>query len=39
VVDVVDEAAVRFSTHHGFVAVPEHPPRFYRQMKDIRASL
>ena len=38
VVDAIDEAAARFSAHHGFVAVPEHPLRLYRPMKDIRAS-
>lgn len=39
VVDAVDEAAVRFYAHHGFLAVPEHPLRLYRRMKDVRASL
>jgi len=38
VVDAIDEAAARFYTHHGFVAVPDHPLRLYRRMKDIRAS-
>jgi len=38
VVDALDEAAARFYAHHGFVAVPEHPLRLYRRMKDIRAS-
>ncbi len=38
VVDALDEAAARFYVHHGFVAVPEHPLRLYRRMKDIRAS-
>lgn len=39
VVDAIDEAAERFYTHHGFLAIPEHPGRLYRRMKDIRASL
>jgi GNAT superfamily N-acetyltransferase len=38
VVDALDDAAARFYVHHGFVAVPEHPLRLYRRMKDIRAS-
>ena len=38
VVDALDEAAARFYVHHGFVAVPEHPLRLYRRMRDIRAS-
>jgi len=38
VVDAVDETAARFYAHHGFVAVPDHPLRLYRRMKDIRAS-
>lgn len=39
VVDAVDEAAVRFYERYGFRAVPEHPIRLYRRIKDIRASL
>jgi len=38
VVDTIDEAAARFYAHHGFVAVPDHPLRLCRRMKDIRAS-
>lgn len=38
VVDAIDEGATRFYAHHGFVAVPDHPLRLYRRMKDIRAS-
>ncbi len=39
VVDAIDDAAVRFYVHHGFLAVPEHPMRLYRRIKDVRASL
>jgi GNAT superfamily N-acetyltransferase len=39
VVDAIDDAAVGFYQRHGFIAVPEHPRRLYRRMKDIRASL
>lgn len=39
VVDAIDDAAVRFYVHHGFLAVPEHPGRLYRRIKDVRASL
>lgn len=39
VVDAIDDAAVRFYAHHGFLAVPEHPMRLYRRIKDVRASL
>jgi GNAT superfamily N-acetyltransferase len=39
VVDAIDDTAVAFYQRHGFVAVPEHPRRLYRRMKDIRASL
>lgn len=39
VVDAIDAEAVRFYAHHGFLAVPEHPLRLYRRMKDIRLSL
>lgn len=38
VVDAIDEGAARFYAHHGFVAVPHHPLRLYRRIKDIRAS-
>lgn len=38
VVEAIDEVAARFYAHHGFVAVPDHPLRLYRRMKDIRAS-
>ena len=39
VVDATDDTAVTFHQRHGFVAVPEHPRRLYRRMKDIRASV
>lgn len=39
VVDAIDEAAERFYAHHGFLAIPEHPTRLYRRIKDVRASL
>jgi GNAT superfamily N-acetyltransferase len=39
VVDAIDDAAVRFYAHQGFLAVPEHPMRLYRRIKDVRASL
>lgn len=39
VVDAINGAAAAFYTGHGFLAVPEHPHRLYRRMKDIRASL
>ena len=39
VVDAVDERAAQFYAHHGFVAVPAHPLRLYRRLKDVRASL
>ncbi len=39
VVDAIDEGAARFYARHSFVAVPEHPLRLYRRMKDIRRSL
>jgi GNAT superfamily N-acetyltransferase len=39
VVDAVDEDAARFYAHHGFIAVPQHPSRLYRRMKDVRMSL
>ena len=39
VVDAVDEAAAAFYRRYGFVQTPENPLRFYRRMKDVRASL
>jgi ribosomal protein S18 acetylase RimI-like enzyme len=39
VVDAIDDSAAAFYQRHGFIAVPEHPRRLYRRMKDIRASL
>jgi ribosomal protein S18 acetylase RimI-like enzyme len=39
VVDAIDDAAISFYERHGFIAVPEHPHRLYRRIKDIRASL
>jgi ribosomal protein S18 acetylase RimI-like enzyme len=39
VVDAVDEHAAAFYRRYGFVQAPENPLRFYRRMKDIRASL
>jgi len=39
VLDAIDEDAARFYARYGFVAVPEHPARLYRRMKDIRRSL
>lgn len=39
VVDALDERAAQFYARHGFLAVPQHPLRLYRRMKDIRASL
>ena len=38
VVDAVDDAAA-FYQRYGFVRAPENPLRFYRRMKDVRASL
>lgn len=38
-VDAVDDAAAGFYAHHGFLAIPEHPRRLYRRVKDIRASI
>jgi hypothetical protein len=38
VVDAIDDTAVGFYAHHGFVTVPEHPLRLYQRMKDIGAS-
>jgi ribosomal protein S18 acetylase RimI-like enzyme len=39
VVDAVDDDAAAFYQRYGFVRAPEHPLRFYRRMKDVRASL
>lgn len=39
VVDASDEAAARFYKRHGFITAPGHPLRFYRRMKEVRASL
>ena len=39
VIDAVDDTAVRFSEHYGFLAVPEHLRRLSRRMKDVCASL
>jgi GNAT superfamily N-acetyltransferase len=39
VVDAIDDEAAKFYAHHGFAAIPGHPLRLYRHMKDIRASL
>lgn len=39
VVDAIDDGAARFSARYGFIAVPEHPLRLYRWMKDVRKSL
>lgn len=39
VVDAIDDDAVAFYEHFGFIPAPEHPRRLYRRMKDIRASL
>lgn len=39
VVDAMQDRAVDFCRHHGFVPVPEHDRRLYRRTKDIRASL
>jgi GNAT superfamily N-acetyltransferase len=39
VVDAIDDDAVAFYRHHGFVPAPGHDYRLYRRTKDIRASL
>ena len=39
VVDAIDDGAVEFYRHHGFVVAPGHDRRLYRRIKDIRASL
>lgn len=39
VVAAVDENAAAFYQRFGFVRTPENPLRFYRRMKDVRASI
>lgn len=39
VVDAIDDQAAAFYAHHGCPAVPDHPMRLYRRLKDICASL
>jgi GNAT superfamily N-acetyltransferase len=39
VVDAADDSAAAFNQHYGFVRTPENPLRFYRRMKDVRASV
>ena len=39
VVDAVDDGAAAFYERYGFIRTPENPLRFYRRMKDVRASL
>ena len=39
VVDAIDDDAAAFYQRYGFIAVPEHPRRLYRRVKDVRASL
>jgi predicted N-acetyltransferase YhbS len=39
VVDAVDDNAAAFYQRYGFIQAPENPLRFYRRMKDVRASL
>ena len=39
VVDAVDDSAAAFYQHYGFIPTPENALRFYRRMKDVRASL
>jgi len=38
VVDAIDANAAQFYGRYGFIAVPEHPTRLYRRLKDVRAS-
>lgn len=38
VVDAIDETAARCYAHCGFLAVPEHPLRLHRRMKDREAN-
>ena len=39
VVDAVLDSAAAFYQHYGFIPTPENALRFYRRMKDVRASL
>ncbi len=39
VVDAVDDTSAAFYQRYGFIRTPENPLRFYRRMKDVRASL
>ncbi|MDT5235057.1 MAG: hypothetical protein QOF47_1044 [Mycobacterium sp.] len=39
VVDAVDDSAAAFYQRYGFIGTPENPLRYYRRMKDVRASL
>ena len=39
VVDAVDDSAAAFYHRYGFIGTPENPLRYYRRMKDVRASL
>jgi ribosomal protein S18 acetylase RimI-like enzyme len=39
VVDAVDDSAAAFYQGYGFIGTPENPLRYYRRMKDVRASL
>jgi predicted N-acetyltransferase YhbS len=39
VVDAVDDSAAAFYQRYGFIQTPENPLRFYRRVKDVRASL
>jgi ribosomal protein S18 acetylase RimI-like enzyme len=39
VVYAVDDTAAAFYRRYGFIRTPENPLRFYRRMKDVRASL
>lgn len=38
-VDAIDDSAATFYRRHGFTPAPENPLRFYRRMKEIRASI
>jgi len=39
VVDAVDEQALSFYEHYGFIRASGHDRRLYRRMKDVRASM
>jgi GNAT superfamily N-acetyltransferase len=39
VVDAIDDNAVAFYRHHGFVLAPGHDHRLYRRTKEIQASM